>query len=148
VSLLWNNMTYIQNTHGFRGFKLITDWLQFSLIEELTYEIDVWFQEEILTNDARLHLQARLLRRSYLVGSLFQGSYTSIFITYSLVSIHEWINHLSFLPDLFDGFTSIVDDSLTKTELNHETIVNIIVFWRIITDLSRMNKLKVHSLVN
>jgi hypothetical protein len=32
-------MTYIQNTHRFRGFKLpFADWLKFSLIEELTYE--------------------------------------------------------------------------------------------------------------
>jgi hypothetical protein len=30
------NMTYIQNMHRFRGFKLTS-----SLIEELTYEIDV-----------------------------------------------------------------------------------------------------------
>jgi hypothetical protein len=30
------------------------DWLKFSLIEELTYEIDVYFKknEKILTNDA------------------------------------------------------------------------------------------------
>jgi hypothetical protein len=56
VSLLWNNMTYIQNTHRFRGFKLpFADWLKYSLIEELTYEIDVRFQEKILINDA-LHL--------------------------------------------------------------------------------------------
>jgi hypothetical protein len=34
-------MTYIQNTHRFRGFKLtFGDWLKFRLIEELTYEID------------------------------------------------------------------------------------------------------------
>jgi hypothetical protein len=53
VSLLLNNMTYILNTHRFRGFKVMfADWLKFSLIEELTYEIDVWFQEKILTNDA------------------------------------------------------------------------------------------------
>jgi hypothetical protein len=46
-------MTYIQNTHRFRGFKLtFADWLKFSLIEELTYEIDGLFQETILTNDA------------------------------------------------------------------------------------------------
>jgi hypothetical protein len=44
-------MTYIQNTHGFWGFKLFADWLKFSLIEELTYEI-VWFQEKFPTNDA------------------------------------------------------------------------------------------------
>jgi hypothetical protein len=45
-------MTYIQNTHRFRGFELtFADWLKFSLIEELTYEIDVWFQEK-LTSDA------------------------------------------------------------------------------------------------
>jgi hypothetical protein len=45
-------MTYIQNTHRFRGFKLtFADWLKFSLIEELMYEIDI--REEIsLTNDA------------------------------------------------------------------------------------------------
>jgi hypothetical protein len=43
---------YIQNTHRFHGFKLMfADWLKFSLIEELTYEIDVWFQEKFLTND-------------------------------------------------------------------------------------------------
>jgi hypothetical protein len=46
-------MTYIQNTHRFRGFKLtFADCLKFSLIGELTYEIDVCFQEKILNNDA------------------------------------------------------------------------------------------------
>jgi hypothetical protein len=46
-------MTYIQNTLRFPGFKLtFADWLKFSLIEELTYEIHVWFQEKFLTNDA------------------------------------------------------------------------------------------------
>jgi hypothetical protein len=45
-------MTYIQNTHGFRGYQLtFADWLKFRLIEELTNEIDIRFQEKILTND-------------------------------------------------------------------------------------------------
>jgi hypothetical protein len=42
VSLLYfivfilNNMTYIQNTHCFRGFKLaFANWLKFSLIEDM-----------------------------------------------------------------------------------------------------------------
>jgi hypothetical protein len=35
-------MTYIQNMHRFQGFKLtFADCLKFSLIEELTYEIEV-----------------------------------------------------------------------------------------------------------
>jgi hypothetical protein len=39
VSLLLNNMTYIQNKHRFRSFKLtFADWLKFSLIEKCTYE--------------------------------------------------------------------------------------------------------------
>jgi hypothetical protein len=46
-------MTYIQDTHRFRGFKLtFANRLKFSLIVELTYEIDVSFQEKIQTNDA------------------------------------------------------------------------------------------------
>jgi hypothetical protein len=46
-------MAYIQITQRFRGFKMMfADWLKFSLIEELTYEIDVWFQQKYLTNDA------------------------------------------------------------------------------------------------
>jgi hypothetical protein len=45
-------MPYIQNTHRFGGFKLtFAEWLKFSLIEELTYENDVRFQENFLTND-------------------------------------------------------------------------------------------------
>jgi hypothetical protein len=37
-----NSMTYIQNKHRFRGFKLtIAGWLKFSLIEKFTYELDV-----------------------------------------------------------------------------------------------------------
>jgi hypothetical protein len=52
-------MTYIQNSHRFRGFKLtFTDWLKFSLIEELTYEIDVWFHDQFLTNDALIGFEA------------------------------------------------------------------------------------------
>jgi hypothetical protein len=40
-------MTYIQNTHRFRGFKLtFADWLKFILIEELAYEFDVIRQLE------------------------------------------------------------------------------------------------------
>jgi hypothetical protein len=46
-------MMYIQNTHRLRGVKLtFADWLKFNLIEELTYEINVLFQEKFLTNDA------------------------------------------------------------------------------------------------
>jgi hypothetical protein len=46
-------MTYIQNTHRFRGFKLMfADWFKFSLIEELTYEMHVRFKEKFLINDA------------------------------------------------------------------------------------------------
>jgi hypothetical protein len=46
-------MTYIQTTHRFRGFKLTSaDWLKFSLIEEITYEMDACFQEKFQTNDA------------------------------------------------------------------------------------------------
>jgi hypothetical protein len=46
-------MTFIQNTHRFRGPKLtFADWLKSSLIAKLTYEIDVWFQEKILTCEA------------------------------------------------------------------------------------------------
>jgi hypothetical protein len=42
---------YIQNTHRFQGFKLtFADRSKFSLIEELTYEIDVRFREKFLTN--------------------------------------------------------------------------------------------------
>jgi hypothetical protein len=45
-------MTFIQNARRFRGFKLtFADWLKFSVIEELTYEIDVGFQERLLTNN-------------------------------------------------------------------------------------------------
>jgi hypothetical protein len=40
TSAVNNNMTYIQNAHRFRGYKLtFTDWLEFSLTEKLTYEI-------------------------------------------------------------------------------------------------------------
>jgi hypothetical protein len=46
-------MKYIQNTHRFRGLNLtFADWFKFRLIEELTYEIDVCFQEKFPTNDA------------------------------------------------------------------------------------------------
>jgi hypothetical protein len=41
---------YIENTYHFRGFKL--KFPEFGLIDELTYDIDIGFQEKILTNDA------------------------------------------------------------------------------------------------
>jgi hypothetical protein len=42
TTLKYYNMTYIQNAHRFRGFKLtFVDRLKFGLIEELRYEIDV-----------------------------------------------------------------------------------------------------------
>jgi hypothetical protein len=45
-------MTYFENTHHFRGFKwTFADWFKLSLIEELTYKIDVGFKEKFLTND-------------------------------------------------------------------------------------------------
>jgi hypothetical protein len=72
VSLLGNNMTCIQNTHYFRGCKLtFVDWFKFSLLEELPYEIDIWFQEKILTNDALDLIGSPALRLTFLVGSLF-----------------------------------------------------------------------------
>jgi hypothetical protein len=54
-------MTYIQNTHRFRGFKMtFADWLKFSVMEQLTYEIYVCLQEKILTNALDL-MKLRLL---------------------------------------------------------------------------------------
>jgi hypothetical protein len=44
-------MTDIQNTHQFK--LTFADWLKFSLIEELTYEIDDSFREKFLTNPAQ-----------------------------------------------------------------------------------------------
>jgi hypothetical protein len=41
------------------------------------------FKKTFLTNHFRLDLKPRLLGHSCLVGSLFQNSYSSIFITYS-----------------------------------------------------------------
>jgi hypothetical protein len=77
-------MTHILNTHRFRGFKLtFADWLKFSVVEELTNEIDACIQEKFLSNDALDLMKPRLLGHICLVESLFQGSYTSIFITYS-----------------------------------------------------------------
>jgi adenine specific DNA methylase Mod len=71
------NITYIQNTHRIRSFKLtFADWLKFSMIEELTYEIDVRFREKFLTNGALDLMKPRLLRLRCLFWSLFQGSYT------------------------------------------------------------------------
>jgi hypothetical protein len=41
------------NTHRFRGFKFtFACWFKFRVIEELTFEIDVCFQDKFLTNDA------------------------------------------------------------------------------------------------
>jgi hypothetical protein len=51
VSLPGNNMTYIQNTHHCRGSKLtFAYWFEFRLKEELTYKIDVCFEEKFLTS--------------------------------------------------------------------------------------------------
>jgi hypothetical protein len=50
------------------------DWLIFSLIEELTYEIDVWFQEKFLTNDARDLIWSPVLRQlNFHIYYLFAG---------------------------------------------------------------------------
>jgi hypothetical protein len=60
-------MTYIQNTHYFRGFKLtFAYWFKLSLIEELPYEIDIRIQEKFLTNDGLC-----LAGLIFLFGSLF-----------------------------------------------------------------------------
>jgi hypothetical protein len=45
------------------------DWLKFSLIEELMYEIDVGFQEKFLTNDAIDMIEA-LMTESHIVTRL------------------------------------------------------------------------------
>jgi hypothetical protein len=76
-------MTYVPNTHRFRGVKwTFADWLKFSLIEELTYEINVCIQETILTNDA-LDLIGSPAFYDVVVCWVTVSSYTSIFITYS-----------------------------------------------------------------
>jgi hypothetical protein len=67
-------MTYIQNTHRFRGFKFtFADWFKFSLIEEMTYEIDVRIQENFPNNDARHDLKPRLLGYVWL-GHCFKAT--------------------------------------------------------------------------
>jgi hypothetical protein len=61
-------MTYIQNTHRFQGIKLtFADWLKFSLIEKLIYEIDIWFQEKFVTSDAKTWFEAPP-SRTYMFG--------------------------------------------------------------------------------
>jgi hypothetical protein len=45
------NMTYIQNTHRIRGFNNVC-WFKFTLIDKLTYEINVLNQEKFLTEVA------------------------------------------------------------------------------------------------
>jgi hypothetical protein len=53
---LTKSVTTLKLTHSkyasFPRFQIDVCWLKFSLKEELTYEIDGWFQEKILTNDA------------------------------------------------------------------------------------------------
>jgi hypothetical protein len=51
----------------------IADWLKVSLIEELTYEIDVWLQEKSLTDDALDLIGSRLLRRIVWMGHCFKA---------------------------------------------------------------------------
>jgi hypothetical protein len=73
----------MQYSNHFWGYKLtFADWFKFKLIEELTYEIDVWLQEKFLTNDAQC-----LIYKSHLKGHifgwviwLFVGSDTSILL--------------------------------------------------------------------
>jgi hypothetical protein len=74
-------MTYNQNTHRFRGFKLIfaADWLKFSLIEELRMKLISDLKKTSAQLCATLDWKPRLLKlRIYvlegilcLVGSLF-----------------------------------------------------------------------------
>jgi hypothetical protein len=81
VTLFWNNMTYSKYALLPKFQIDVCDWLKFSLIGEWN-----WCQISRKISDlcARLDWKPRLLRRSCLVGSLFQD--TSIFITYSYAS--------------------------------------------------------------
>jgi hypothetical protein len=80
VSLLWNNMTYVQITHRFRGFKLtFADWFKCSLIEELTYEID--FKKKCWPMMRQLDWKPPL-RCSCLVWSFFQGTIFKVTLPY------------------------------------------------------------------
>jgi hypothetical protein len=47
-----NNMTYILITYHFRGFFNWRFLIGLIQIDRLTYEIDVWFQEKIVINNA------------------------------------------------------------------------------------------------
>jgi hypothetical protein len=74
-------MTYMQNTHRFKGFKLpFADWFKFSVIEKLTYEID----EKFLTNDA---LDLMKLRR--IIGAEVQITCIKKFMHTNVYSMQE-----------------------------------------------------------
>jgi hypothetical protein len=85
---------YIENTHLFRGFKLtFADWLKFSLIEELTCEIDVWFQEKTQNNDALDLIWSWVIMK---LGHCFKAvtfPYFYLFVSLNIVSrsIYEMI---------------------------------------------------------
>jgi hypothetical protein len=80
-SSIKNNMTYIQNTLRFWGFKLtFADWLKFSLIVEYTDKIDVWFQVKFLTNDA-------LDPRSYMLGWVIVSRQLHFHVYYLFVDL-------------------------------------------------------------
>jgi hypothetical protein len=67
---------YIQNTNQFRGYKLtFADWFKFRLIEELTYEMDVWSQEKFLTNDAQYLIFKSLFGLNFWLGHCFKAHF-------------------------------------------------------------------------
>jgi hypothetical protein len=77
-------MTNIQNTHRFQGFKLtFADWLKFSLIEELTYEIGIRFQENFPTNNALNFSPAR----TYMFGHCFKAVTVPIYYLFVVSDI-------------------------------------------------------------
>jgi hypothetical protein len=68
------NITYIQNTHHFRGFKFtFVDSFKFRLIEEFAYEIDVWFQEKFVTNNDLILILSSPKRLKFLIASFFKA---------------------------------------------------------------------------
>jgi hypothetical protein len=56
------------------------DWLKFRLVDELTYEIDVRFQEKFMTNDT-LCLILSSAFRTFFVGSFFKAIHFHICYT-------------------------------------------------------------------
>jgi hypothetical protein len=134
VSLLWNNRTYKYASLPRFDFRLtFAHWLKFSLLDELTYEIDVWLRKHSNQWYAGLDLKPRIL--GYMFGWVIVSRQLHFHIYYIFVKTYP----KRLTPE---GVAKVSDIPPRRPRITKMTLLlGILQTWQVVSLLSSVRRL-------